>query len=70
MDEELIKLKCRNCGSVIVLTNKNGNVECNCGKCVLEYRNKKIYIGSETGIGGYIIIKGDAEYVLVKKEEL
>ena len=64
------KLKCRKCNSVIEVSGKEANAECGCGNCALSIKNNRLNISSQGGVGDYIIIKDDEEYILVSKKEL
>ena len=44
-------------------------VFCGCRKCSIQLKEDMFFIGSESGVGGYTIIKDDKEYVMVDKEE-
>lgn len=71
MEKSLLKLKCRKCESIIDITKKSEEKSCNCGNCTLGIKNDRVYIGSKTGLGDYILINSDGdEYILVSKKEL
>ena len=70
MEKSLLKLKCRYCQSIISLTKDNQEKDCDCGKCTLGMRNGKVYVGSSTGLGDYILIDGDEEYITLPKSEM
>ena len=66
----MLKLRCRNCGILIELQNNGDVTACGCGKCSLQLKDDRVLVGSENGIGGYILIKDDKEYIMIAGEEL
>lgn len=66
----MLKLRCRHCNSLIELQEDRCMSTCDCGKCSLQLNDGKVLVGSENGIGGYVMIKDNTEYVMVSREEL
>ena len=64
-----LKLKCRNCNCIIETDDKENVAYCGCRKCSIQLKDDMFFIGSEIGVGGYILLKDGIEYVMVNKEE-
>lgn len=70
MEKSLLKLKCRNCDDIIVVTGDNQLVACKCGNCTLGLKNSRVHISSKNGYGDYLLYNGDEEYIFISKKEL
>lgn len=70
MEKSLLRLKCRNCESIVEITSYNQENKCNCGNCRLGLKEGIVYIGSKNGLGDYLIYNGDKEYILISRQEL
>lgn len=68
--ESLLKLRCRNCNSIIELFEKEKEKSCNCGNCSIGFKDGRIYISSKKGVGDYILYNGDDEYIFILKKDL
>lgn len=67
--EEILKLKCRQCETVIEL-NKDGLVECGCGNCSFGIKDGKVSINSKNGVSGFTLYDNNDEFILLPRQSV
>ena len=68
--EEILKLKCRQCETVIEL-NKDEVVECGCGNCSFGIKNGKVSINSKNGVSGFTLYDtNEDEFILLPRQSV